>query len=100
MNRNRLPVFVALFAASIVLFGGIAGAEPAKVDMVSAPTLDACQPAPAPSMSGTPSPLVLPDQAPAWLPQAPIGTGCSAAFCAGCAANGEMCVNARICICI
>jgi len=100
MHRNRLPVLLALFAASVLLFGGIAGAAPEKVAAAPAPILDACQPSPNASTSGTATHLALPDQAPAWLPQAPIGTGCSAAFCAGCAANGEMCVNARICICI
>lgn len=100
MHRNRLPVLPALFAASILLYGGIAGAAPAKVAPAPAPTLDACQPSPGSSTDGTATQLVLPGEAPAWLPQAPIGTGCSAAFCAGCAANGEMCVNARICICI
>jgi len=98
MHRNRLPALLAVVA--LVLFTGIAGAAPENVSPAPAPTFEACQPAPNVSASGTASHLVLPAAPPAWLPLAPIGTGCSAAFCAGCAANGEMCVNARICICI
>ncbi len=104
MNRQRRPVLLVSITAMLALICGIASAAPAAPS-APASLFDSCRTAPSTATAiqestGTQADLILPAEPPAWLPQAPPGTGCSAAFCAACAANGELCVNARICICI